>query len=212
MQTTTVTFLIFIVLGSLSGLLGGWISGEILHYFLFFPTKKRRILGFSFQGIIPRRMQTVINVLSEELIIFLKAQEVKNFIENTALLENMQPFIEREIDLFLSKDLHEKLPIIGSLIGERTTKKMKQILMEKIAEILPTLMLHGFECATSPINKSKTETIIKSILTNRFEKNRTLFYATSKCLIRPFLLTGLCAGLFSAIVDWLFIAISTRLI
>lgn len=51
----------------------------------------------------------------------------------------LKPIVNEEIQQFLEKKLPQKMPMIGMLIGERTTQQLKDIFLEELSLLFPQL-------------------------------------------------------------------------
>jgi len=100
-----------------------------------------RILGFTIQGIFPKRQQQFAQKLGtlvgEEL---LNIRDLKAKINDPSNLKDIAPFIDKHIDDFLQHKLKEKLPVISMFVGEGTLGKIKEGLMEEIEVLLPNVI------------------------------------------------------------------------
>lgn len=108
---------------------------------LFHPKEPMRILGFTIQGIFPKRQQQFAQKLGtlvgEEL---LNIRDLKAKINDPSNLKDIAPFIDKHIDDFLQNKLKEKLPVISMFVGEGTLGKIKEGLMEEIEILLPNVI------------------------------------------------------------------------
>lgn len=108
---------------------------------LFHPREPKRILGFTLQGIFPKRQQQFAQKLGtlvgEEL---LNIKDLKAKINDPANLKDIAPYIDKHIDDFLQHKLKEKLPVISMFVGEGTLGKIKEGLMEEIETLLPNVI------------------------------------------------------------------------
>ena len=136
------SLVLIIFLSTTSGLLIGYLAILMLVY----PIKPHKILGIQFQGVLPRRISEITAGIAEVVIthVDVKKEIRKKFINN-AQFEKMIPEIEVHIDDFLRHRLGKKMPMIGMFIGENTIRQLKQIFMEELNEIFPSIMLGYME-------------------------------------------------------------------
>jgi len=119
----------------------GWFTNWIAIKMLFHPKNPIKILGFTIQGIFPKRQQQFAQKLG-----VLVATELLNFddigskLNDPQQLEKVTPYIEEHIDTFLRVKLQEKLPVVSMFIGDSTIGKLKEGMMEEINELLPTVI------------------------------------------------------------------------
>jgi uncharacterized membrane protein YheB (UPF0754 family) len=119
----------------------GWIPIRIAIKMLFHPKKPVRILGFTIQGIFPRRQpqfaQKVGALVSNELVSF---PEIEATITNEENVKKIMPLAEIHIDDFLRNKLKDAFPMIGMLIGEKTIGTLKTIFMNELETIFPIII------------------------------------------------------------------------
>lgn len=119
----------------------GWFTNWIAIKMLFHPREPKRFLGFTIQGIFPKRQQQFAqklgSMVARELVNF---DEIAAKIADPAQLEKVKPFISEHIDNFLQHKLAEKLPVLSMFIGPSTLAPIKEGLMEEIDLLLPQLM------------------------------------------------------------------------
>lgn len=108
---------------------------------LFHPREPKKILGFTFQGIFPKRQKQFAlklgNLVSSE---FLSFDDIESKISNPENLKKIMPFIEEHIDDFLKNKLSEEMPVISMFIGDKTIHKLKSALMKEIETLFPEIM------------------------------------------------------------------------
>jgi uncharacterized membrane protein YheB (UPF0754 family) len=119
----------------------GWIPIRIAIKMLFHPKKPVRVLGFTIQGIFPRRQpqfaKQIGALVSNELVSF---NEIETRITNEENVKKIMPLAEIHIDDFLRNKLKEAFPMIGMLIGEKTIGTLKTIFMNELETIFPIII------------------------------------------------------------------------
>ena len=119
----------------------GWISIWLAIKFLFHPKNPILILGFTIQGIIPKRQkqfaQRVGKLVGEELFSF---NEIEQKITSLDNLKKLTPAIDQHVDEFLHKKLSKAMPMISMFIGEKTINTLKILFMQELSELFPQLM------------------------------------------------------------------------
>jgi uncharacterized membrane protein YheB (UPF0754 family) len=119
----------------------GWITNWIAIKMLFHPREPIRILGFTFQGIFPKRQQQFAEklgkIVSNE---FLSFTEIEQKISNPENLKKIMPMIENHVDHFLRVRLSDEMPVLSMFIGEKTIGKMKSAFMQEIEMLFPSVM------------------------------------------------------------------------
>ena len=119
----------------------GWFTNWIAIKMLFHPREPRKILGFTFQGIFPKRQQQFAEKLgklvSDELLSF---SDIATKITDPKNLQSVMPMVDTHIDDFLRKQLPEQMPIISMFIGDSTIRELKSVFLVKLQELFPEIM------------------------------------------------------------------------
>ncbi len=119
----------------------GWFTLWLAIKMLFRPRNSIRVLGFSLQGIFPKRQkqiaESVAKMVNEE---FFSLDFIEQKIADPAALEKIMPVIEEHIDHFLRVKLAKKMPIVSMFIGDKTINEMKSVFMDELGELFPVIM------------------------------------------------------------------------
>lgn len=119
----------------------GWASNKLLINLMFHPLKPVRVLGFTIQGIIPKRQKQLAaqlsTLVSRELLSF---TDLEAKITNPDNFKKIMPTVEMHVDDFLRNKLKEAFPMIGMLIGDRTINTLKEIFMKELETLFPVIM------------------------------------------------------------------------
>jgi len=119
----------------------GWFTNWIAIKMLFHPRNPVKFLGFTIQGIFPKRQQQFAQKLgvlvASELIHF---DEIAGKLKDPQQLAAVSPVIETHIDTFLRVRLAEKIPMIAMFVGEKTIGQLKEGMMEEINTLLPQVI------------------------------------------------------------------------
>lgn len=119
----------------------GWVTNLVAIKMLFHPRNPINILGFTVQGIFPKRQKQFAEKLgkmvSEELLSFAEIEAQLTASEN---LSKLTPLIEEHLDHFLRNKLSSEMPVISAFIGEKTIVKLKAVFLEELNTLFPTLM------------------------------------------------------------------------
>lgn len=119
----------------------GWVTNLVAIKMLFHPRNPINILGFTVQGIFPKRQKQFAEKLgkmvSEELLSFAEIEAQLTASEN---LSKLTPVIEEHLDHFLRNKLSSEMPVISAFIGEKTILKLKAVFLEELNTLFPTLM------------------------------------------------------------------------
>jgi uncharacterized membrane protein YheB (UPF0754 family) len=108
---------------------------------LFHPREPKKILGFTFQGIFPKRQKVFAEklgkMISDE---FLSFEDIEQKITNPQNLQKLMPTIEAHVDNFLRNKLSDEMPLLSLFIGDRTIRSLKGIFMQELEILFPQLM------------------------------------------------------------------------
>jgi uncharacterized membrane protein YheB (UPF0754 family) len=119
----------------------GWITNWVAIKMLFHPRQPRRFLGFTLQGIFPKRQKQFAEKLgrlvSNE---FLSYQDIENKISSPENLKKVMPLIEEHLDNFLRNKLKEQMPMISMFIGDKTINSLKVVFMQEMEILFPEMM------------------------------------------------------------------------
>ena len=119
----------------------GWVTNWVAIKMLFHPRQPKKILGFTFQGIFPKRQQQFAEKLgklvSAELLSF---DDIESKISNPENLKKIMPLIEDHVDDFLKTRLSQEMPVISMFIGDKTITKLKDAFMKEIETLFPKVM------------------------------------------------------------------------
>lgn len=119
----------------------GYFTNWIAIKMLFHPRLPIRVLGFTVQGIFPKRQKQFAeklgSLISNE---FLSFQDIEQKIANPSNLKKVLPEVEKHVDQFLHHKLSELFPMISMFIGEKTISSLKFALMAELESIFPVIM------------------------------------------------------------------------
>jgi uncharacterized membrane protein YheB (UPF0754 family) len=160
----------------------GWFTNWIAIKMLFHPRQPRKILGFTLQGIFPKRQQQFAEKLgklvSDELLSY---SDIANKITDPTNLQSVMPLVDNHIDDFLRKQLPEQMPIISMFIGDSTIRELKSVFLIKLQELFPEIMQSYMHTLQDQLNleaivtekvagfsSDKMEQILMSIMQKEF--------------------------------------------
>lgn len=130
----------FILIPVISAFIG-WITNWVAIKMLFHPRKPVKVLGFTIQGIFPKRQEQFAarlgKLVSEELLSF---DDIVSRIADPSKMDAVIPMLETRIDTFLRHKLSESFPMISMFIGDKTIDKLKQIFIEELRTTLPDMI------------------------------------------------------------------------
>lgn len=130
----------FIIFPTISAFIG-WFTNWIAIKMLFHPREPKKILGITFHGIFPKRQQQFAEKLgklvSAELLSF---ADIESKITDPKNLDKIMPVMEKHIDDFLRVKLADKMPVISMFIGDKTINQMKEVFLDEMRTLFPTIM------------------------------------------------------------------------
>lgn len=139
----------------------GWITNLIAIKMLFHPRLPVKVLGFTIQGIFPKRQAQFATKLgklvSEELLSF---ADIEKKITDPSNIKAMIPMVEGHIDHFLREKLSETMPMLSMFIGDKTIDKIKAVFIEELESLFPNLM-------KSYLGKLQSELDLEAIVTEK---------------------------------------------
>jgi len=119
----------------------GWFTNWIAIKMLFHPRIPKKILGFTFHGIFPKRQKQFAEhlgkLVSKELISF---DDIEKKITNPENIKKVMPLVDEHIDTFLKTKLVATMPMISMFIGDKTIAQLKEVLMKELETLFPQLM------------------------------------------------------------------------
>lgn len=119
----------------------GWFTNWIAVKMLFHPRNPVKVLGYTVQGIFPKRQeqfaQKLGKLVSEELLSF---SDIEQKITKPENLKKVLPQLETHIDHFLRVKLSETMPMISMFIGDKTIEKLKTVFLTELETLFPKLM------------------------------------------------------------------------
>lgn len=130
------TLLIIILIPIISALIG-WITNYIAIKSLFRPKNKINILGFNFQGVIPKRKKIISKKIAQVVAEYLISH--KDLIEKFNSKENIEK-IKLKVIPIISDKILSKIPIMFKAIAEplvkSTLEKEAEDIILKIGKVL----------------------------------------------------------------------------
>src|ERR1700753_3732801 len=118
-----------------------WLTIWMALKLLFHPRQPKKILGFTLQGVFPKRQRQIAEslgkIVGQELLSF---GDIEQAITNPENVRKILPLAEEHIDNFLRNKLKEKMPMVAMFIGDKTINQLKGVFMKELEELFPTIM------------------------------------------------------------------------
>lgn len=122
------------------GALIGWFTNYVAVKMLFRPHKPIRVLGITFQGVVPKRQKElavkIAQTVETNLISHRDVQEVLQSPESTAQIERL---IDAEIDLFLKEKL-AMIPMVSMFLQGDLAAQIKSTFIGQFRNSIPRLL------------------------------------------------------------------------
>jgi len=119
----------------------GWFTNWVAIKMLFHPKKPVKVLGFTFQGVFPKKQhqfaEKLGKIVGTELLSF---KEIEQKISDPENIQKIMPLIEGHIDNFLRVKLSEQMPVISMFIGNKTIEQLKAVFINELQELFPVIM------------------------------------------------------------------------
>ncbi|HET6255984.1 MAG TPA: DUF445 domain-containing protein [Puia sp.] len=118
-----------------------WLTIRLALRLLFHPRRPRRILGFTLQGVFPKKQRQIAESLGRiagrQLLSF---EDIEKTITDPQNVQRILPVVEEHIDHFLRNKLKESMPMISMFIGEKTIAQLKSVFMQELEELFPVIL------------------------------------------------------------------------
>jgi uncharacterized membrane protein YheB (UPF0754 family) len=118
-----------------------WLTIWMALKLLFHPRHPRRVLGFTLQGVFPKKQRQIAEslgrIVGQQLFSF---GDIEKTIADPENVKRILPLVEAHIDNFLRNKLKETMPMISMFIGEKTIVQLKGVFMAELEELFPVVM------------------------------------------------------------------------
>jgi len=118
-----------------------WLTIWMALKLLFHPRQPTKILGFTLQGVFPKKQRQIAvslgRIVGQELLSF---GDIEQKITDPENVRRILPLVEQHIDNFLRNKLKESMPMIAMFIGDKTINQLKGVFMKELEELFPVIM------------------------------------------------------------------------
>lgn len=118
-----------------------WLTIWMALKLLFHPRQPKKVLGFTQQGVFPKRQRQIAEslgrIVGQELLSF---GDIEKAITDPENVQRILPLVEEHIDHFLRNKLKETMPMIAMFIGDKTISQLKTVFMKELEELFPVIM------------------------------------------------------------------------
>jgi uncharacterized membrane protein YheB (UPF0754 family) len=115
----------------------GWLTNYVAIKMLFRPREPWRVLGFSLQGVMPKRQHDLAlkigEVVEEEL---LNSEDILNAINTEELRAHLAAVIEARLDRFLREKLFRG-EFLERVLGREAVQRVKRSLITELVNLFP---------------------------------------------------------------------------
>lgn len=128
--------LLFPIIGALIG----WLTNRLAIKMLFYPRRPRRVLGFTLQGLIPRRKEELAIKVGEIVETELLNQHL---IRNELRKMNLRPHLEHLAMRIIRQRLVPKLkqiPLFGGFVNENAIRALHRVVLQALTEETQSLL------------------------------------------------------------------------
>ncbi len=126
------------LLPPLIGAVIGWVTNYAAIKLLFKPHSPRKILGITFQGLIPKRRKeiaaTIAHAIEKEI---LSKEDIASMLGNIDWKREVTHVMEEVVDKRLGSSKLKRVPVIG-LLSENLTHHVKELLTKEVLRQIDT--------------------------------------------------------------------------
>lgn len=118
----------------------GWVTNYIAVKMLFRPQRPVRILGLTFQGLVPQRQRQLAVKIAETIEQnLISHKDVQQALQSPETAKQIEQLIEQQIDLFL-RDKLSMIPMIQAFLQGELANQIKGLLASQFKSSIPGLL------------------------------------------------------------------------
>lgn len=130
------------ILGPLLCAFIGWFTNYLAIKMLFHPRNPKRILGWTLQGLFPKRQAELADLLGEvvekELV---NHEDIQRVIQDPAFHRRIRSLVDTYVSRFLQKKLSSVHPLLASLLqGRKVMEKIKDLVVDEVERFIPDML------------------------------------------------------------------------
>jgi len=156
------TTLYIFLIPPLVGAVIGWLTNYVAIKLLFRPHYPTKILGFTFQGLIPKRRKEIsrslARVIEKEL---LNSKDLGTALGEMNLKQEVEHIVEDVVEHRIKSEKIKKIPLIG-LVSDNLTTHLKYLLSKEI-------LLHLDKKKTTFAKNFSEKVNVKELLASRID-------------------------------------------
>jgi len=106
----------------------GWLISWGFIKIIFFPHQSIRVAGRQWQSLFSNKAGQI------------SISQILPQLAQGDSFQKLLPFIDAKLDEFFKERLVQKMPIISMFIGDKTIAQLKEVFLEELAQIFPSLL------------------------------------------------------------------------
>jgi uncharacterized membrane protein YheB (UPF0754 family) len=118
----------------------GWLVIALALQLLFHPLYPKKIMGCTFQGLVPKRQHEFAIKIGELSASLLSVSEIEEKITHPDNVKKIMPQAEAHIDNFLRVKLVKSMPVVGMFVGDKTINNLKSLFVTELEQLFPEIM------------------------------------------------------------------------
>ena len=120
----------------------GWFTNYLAIKMLFHPRDPKRILGWTLQGLFPKRQRELADLLGDivekELV---NHEDIQRVIQDPAFHRRIRTLVDTYVSRFLQKKLSSVHPLLASLLrGRKVMNKIKDLVVDEVERFIPDML------------------------------------------------------------------------
>lgn len=120
----------------------GWFTNYLAIKMLFHPRKPKRILGWTLQGLFPKRQNELADLLGDivekELV---NHEDIQRVIQDPAFHRRIRILVDTYVSRFIQKKLSSVHPVLASLLqGNKVLDKLRDLVVDEVERFIPDML------------------------------------------------------------------------
>lgn len=119
----------------------GWFTNYLAIKMLFHPRRPKRILGWTLQGLFPKRQAELAELLGDivekELV---NHEDIQRVIQDPAFQRRIRILVDTYVSSFLRKKLSRVHPLLASLLQGRVLDKIRDLVVDEVERFIPDML------------------------------------------------------------------------
>lgn len=184
----------------------GWLTNYVAIKMLFRPREPWRILGFSLQGVMPKRQHDLAlkigEVVEREL---LNPQDILEALDTEALKAHLAAVIERRVDHFLREKVFRVGWLYANVYSREAVQKVKRALIAELVNLFPQEVEVAIKQLVDKVNIGQI--VAARVEQFDFERLENLVYHVARTELRwvEYMggVLGFIIGLLQVLLTWM---------